>query len=265
MKKISYLLSVMILLCASCKKDNLQNNKPAINYSDYKLKSVITRYSNYSDTNNYTYSSNQVSMRTSYSNTSSISIRNFTKYSGNITQEILTNNIKEYDGYFRLNNKGNIDSAILIRTNGVINSNNAYRYNDHGDIIQERLDFITYNYNTKKYYQNNNYSYFISEFKNISNPSQNREDSIVYEYYADKIYHLPYKGQLTELYGNPQKNLVKKRNYYNNLTKVFYQSFEYEYETDEIGLVKKEIWNIYSQPGNVLQRTDTSYMSYIKQ
>lgn len=93
--------------------------------------------------------------------------------------------------------------------------------------------------------------------------NQNRTDSIVFEYNT-KPFVAFYKSYLAEIYGKPQKNLVKKRTYYNALTKVAYQTWEYNYETDNMGLVTKETWNIYTLPNNVLERTESTYFTYLK-
>ncbi|MGE9314890.1 hypothetical protein ACLOAU_24755 [Niabella sp. CJ426] len=55
---------------------------------------------------------------------------------------------------------------------------------------------------------------------------------------------------------------MQKRSYYNRLTRLLYQTWEYQYQVNEAGLVTEEVWNIYDQPAAKLIRTDTSRMKY---
>lgn len=258
-----FLSAFAILNLSSCKKEKTD---PTIISENpvYLIKTAIHHANEVIDTTTYTYNSNLVNINVGYNNSPGIIYRtNYTKFQGYILSTVLNNNTKTMDGYIKLNKINYADSVANIRANGTINNKSIFKYDANGNAIQEIQDYITYENNIKKYYSNGNFSHWIYQYTNRSNPNQNRTDSIVFEYNT-KPFVAFYKSYLAEIYGKPQKNLVKKRTYYNALTKVAYQTWEYNYETDNMGLVTKETWNIYTLPNNVLERTESTYFTYLK-
>lgn len=268
MKKIHLLLYIIVtaIVTTACKKDtnnNLLVPEDKIDYASYRVVKAVFHTNGTTDTVHYVYNGNNQSYIFKTRDAARTVTTHFLKHSNYYSSETYTNNIVSATGYHRLNNMGYIDSAANLRSNNTFNNIDRYMYNEQGYNVTAIVNYISYQQHATKYYKDNNYSYWINNYTNVANPASNKRDSIVFEFYADKPQHNFYKTHLPQLYGKATKNLVKKRTYY-NAAKAAYQTWEYEYNTNEIGLVTKEVFSIYTQPGAVLNRSDTTYYTYNK-
>lgn len=268
MRSINSALGILLVagIFAGCKKDGTGASllPGDDDYTSYQVVKAVHVSGGVTDTTHYLYNGPNQSYIVRYNNDPSRSLTtHFLRHSNYYTSENYSNNLLSGTGYYRVNSMGYIDSAAVLRANNTFNNINQYTYNREGYNVTETTNFITYQNHYTKYYVNNNYSYWIYDFTNVTNPATNKRDSIAFEFYTDKPQHIFYKSHLPQLYGKAVKNLVKKRTYYNT-AKVAYQTWEYSYDTNEKGLVTKEIWNVYTQPGAILNRSDTTYFSYNK-
>lgn len=269
MKKISLIFSCIFLIACAKKETSLV--APSIDYGAYKPKQIIHSTRNYSGST-VTYSLDTLAFTYKGSNISYVLKRN-----GRVNNDynvVLENGIytevfsqkgvlSPQKIYYRLNASGLIDSTWLT-SNDKITQGGSYKYNADGT-----KDFELYNYtnyiNTKKYsYKNETAVQAIIERISYLPSIPPAKDSVVFEYTT-----LPYRadfsinGMPISRYGKPEKYLIKKATYYNKLdNNALRQTYEYSYQTNEIGLTSKKIMNIYTQPGNVLLLTDTIAYSY---
>ncbi|OSZ76822.1 hypothetical protein CAP36_10320 [Chitinophagaceae bacterium IBVUCB2] len=270
MKKICSVILVSIVLL-SCSKEKI-TPLPAIDYSQYKIKTATHSVRNYNgtssnlsfDTTNYLYEGNtyrytrRTSMGTVHSYTHTLS-------NGIYTAEQYNNgtlsNSKTYD---KLNAAGYVDSSWILN-NGTVTQSAKYNYNTDGTLSNAANYFSGYINKAQYYYTNNTATYYISERIGISPGIPNALDSVVYEYAANMPYRAGFysAGLPVSFYGKLSKNLLQKTTYYDKLNnKAIRQTVEYQYQTDDIGLVTQRILNIYMQPGNTLMQTDTTVYTY---
>jgi len=249
---------------AACSKNNTDATASrGVDYSTYKIQTAIHRLNGTTDTTRYTYTGNTVSIVINYSdNPGVLYTTNYTKQTGSYSSQNYTASALTMNGYFRLNSQGYIDSAATVRSNGTTNNISTYAYDAGGYNTREIARYSGYENNYFKYEANGNPTYWINRFTNFTTPAQNKVDSIVFETDPLRASFVVYKPHLPEIYGKPLKNLVTKRTYYNALTGVAYESWEYEYTTDAIGLVTREIWKVYRLPDRLLTRSDTTWLSY---
>ncbi|MGE9311340.1 hypothetical protein ACLOAU_06835 [Niabella sp. CJ426] len=273
MKKILPIILVSLVLFACSKEDSQkQPPPPVIDYSLYKIKTATHSVRNYNgtssnlsfDTTNYLYEGNtyrytrRTSMGTvqSYTHTLSNGIYTSEQYNNGTLS-----NSKTYD---QLNTAGYVDSSWILN-NGTVTQSSKYNYNKDGTLSDAASYFSGYINKAKYYYTNNTATYYISERRGISPGIPNALDSVVYEYAANLPYRAGfYSGGLpVSFYGKFSKNLLQKTTYYDKLNnKVIRQTVEYQYQTDDIGLVTKRVLNIYTQPGSTLIQTDTTVYTY---
>lgn len=270
MKKICSVISVSLVLL-SCSKEKTAPS-PAIDYNQYKIRTATHSVRNYNstssslsfDTTNYIYEGStyrytrRTSMGTVHSYTHTLS-------NGMYTSEQYNNgtlsNSRTYD---KLNTAGYVDSSWILN-NGTVTQSAKYHYNTDGTLSNAANYFSGYINKAKYYYTNNVATYSIFERIAISPGIPNALDSVVYEYAP----HLPYRtgfysgGLPVSFYGKLSTNLLQKTTYYDKLNnKAIRQTVEYQYQTDDIGLVTKRVLNIYMQPGNTLTQTDTTAYTY---
>lgn len=257
MKRIVLAVLPVVVIIACNKNKDATPAAP-----DYKVKTAIHRLNGVTDTTTYTYSGTTLTVDVRYSNSAALSRTVLTKESGAYRSESFTNGTKTLDGYYRIAANGFIDTTSTVRTNATINNTSKYEYNSSGYNTRLVSNYVTYEQDYHMNYSNGDYSYWINNFRNFSDPSQNKRDSIVFEFY-NKPQVASFKSFPWGMYGKPVKNLVKKRTYYNQTTGGnLYQTWEYEYETNNAGLVTREIWTVYNQPGNVLNRKDTTFYNW---
>lgn len=257
MKNTSLLL-LLIICIAGCKK----NETVLLNC---KVSKKVTHYSSgYTDTVVFTYSGEDYTQFTTYSNSSSTYQAKNIKNSGQYDLEYYYDGILRMSGFSTLTAAGLIDtSRITILSSSTFNSRSKYYYDTDNYLIRAINNYNTYESDIKYFYINGNYSYWIYDFTNFSNPSLTTKDSIVSEYYTDKL-------KVAELYpfeskyGKLEKNLIKRRLYYNLLAAgALRQTYDYEYLTNSDGLITRQIWTIRSQPDNTVTRSDTTYFEYV--
>jgi hypothetical protein len=253
------IVSMMFLLVSCTKSDDIA--KPGEAAKEYKLSEVIRISASGTDTTKITYSGNEVIQTTRYSNNTSVYTTTYTKGNGFYNSSVVVNNQPSFSGYMRVHANGFIDSVYSMRADKTINNISNYYYDNAGYCTRMISNYITYENDYSMHYENGNYKYWINHFRNFTTPSQNRQDSIVFEFTSilDKG---SYKTSLADRFGKALKNLVQKRSYYNRLTRLLYQTWEYQYQVNEAGLVTEEVWSIYDQPAAKLIRTDTSRMKY---
>jgi hypothetical protein len=269
MKKISLIAFAGIVLFG-CKKDDAK--PPVTDYSQYKIKTATHSVRNYngmsssfsSDTTSYIYegSTYRYTRRTSTGSVHSYThaLSNDIYTSEQYNNGILSNS-KTYD---KLNTAGYVDSSWILN-NGTVTQSAKYYYNTDGTLSKAANYFSGYINKAQYYYINNVARYYISERIAISPGIPNALDSVVYEYAANLPYRAAfYSGGLpVSFYGKLSKNLLQKNTYYDKLNNyAIRQTVEYQYQTDDIGLVTKRILNIYAQPGNTLTQTDTTAYAY---
>ncbi|WP_162817826.1 hypothetical protein U0035_18965 [Niabella yanshanensis] len=254
------IVSMMFLLVSCTKSEDTATTRKAV--KEYKLSEVIRISASGTDTTKITYNGNEVIQTTRYSNNTSVYTTTYTKGNGFYNSSVTVNNQPSFSSYMRVRANGFVDSVHSRRADKTINNISSYYYDNAGYCTRMISNYITYENDYNMYYENGNYKYWINHFRNFTTPSQNRQDSIVFEFTAipDEV---SYKTGMADRFGKAPKNLVQKRGYYNRLTRLLYQTWEYQYKINKAGLVSEEIWNIYDQPAARLIRTDTSRMKYI--
>lgn len=256
MKKLFFILSILAM--TACKKEN---NSTTLNC---KLSRIIHKTTGYTDTTVFTYSGDDVSYVTKYSNGSTNYIYHFTKSGAQYNVNIYWDSIHKYTGVYTLNGQGLFDSTFLLNlSTSVLNDWTKNYYNANGNVIRAVSNYTSYENDVKYYYNSDgNYSYWIYDFYDYRPSPAPYRDSVVFEYYTDKL-KLAERSLFEKKYGNLEKNLVKKRSTYATLSgNVLKSTYDYEYLTDAKGLVTREIWTYRTQPGNVLSRSDTTYFEY---
>lgn len=255
-------ISFIVFSTFSCKKEE----GTSIDYSTFRIKQAIHHLDGTIDTTIYTYSGDNVETRTVYSTSpSTVYIRNFTKSGSQYQVDFYTNATHSHSGFYNINSAGFLDTSRLTNLSSMLfNNRDKYYYDADGRNTRSISNYNTYENDSKRYYNSNDdYMYWIYDVYRFDNPLLSRKDSVVFEYYLDKPLHVPFKAALESTLGKPNKHLIKKRLYYDLLnSNVLRQTYEYDYLTDENGLVTREIWRIYTQPGNVLTRTDTTFFTY---
>lgn len=268
MKTLSNLFTAfvcMVAITTSCSKnssDDQGNNIPV-----YKISSITsTDMNGVVETDNYSYKKDTITNTFTFSNEPGIVYTKVFTKEGN-----LWNSVNKRDGIIISSQKtfiysdGKIDSIISLRGNGSVNSTAKYTYNNNYT-VNNIVDFITYKHNYTYYYNNGNYSYWIDNFTHNSNPALNKVDSIAFEFYPNLQFTKPYKPYPFFEDGKQCKNLIKKKSFYNLTTgATLYRTDEYQYEVDSRGLVTKELYYIYTQPGNVLFRSVENKITYLQQ
>lgn len=263
--KLTFAFAAIAFFAFSCKK-NKDVPAPTFDYSKVKVKSKTHTASNYAttDTTRYTYTATGFTEINNSSNSTTVFKTEFAKTGNTYTGQSYNNNTLSVNWVNHLNAMGLADSSFGIRPNNTFNNKTYFKYDANGYNSDEVISYITYGYNNKKYYSNENIAYIISDFWQTT-PLVSRRDSIVYETYTDKPLHVFYSYRLQEQYGKKQKNLTKKTSSYNTSNfNELRRTVEYEYETDANGLVTKETQRWYSHPGNVLILTDITTIEYYK-
>ncbi|MCC6584894.1 MAG: hypothetical protein IT271_14410 [Chitinophagales bacterium] len=259
MKKFIFVLIVFTTIIG-CKKEN------SLVTLNCKLSKVIHIVSGGStDTTTYSYTGDDMSYTTKYSSDpTTINTYSYTKAGGQYTYEILKNGVLAYDGIARLNAQGKIDSTrVTYLATMLFNNRNRSYYDTDGKVLRAISNYNTYENDVKYYYTSDgNYAYWIYDFYDFRPVPAPSKDSVTFEYYLDK----PKKAEkfgFERKFGNLEKNLVKKRYYYDLLNSgTLKKTYEYEYLTDANGLVTREIWTVKNQPGNIETRRDTTYYQY---
>ncbi|MCH5717734.1 hypothetical protein [Niabella hibiscisoli] len=260
-KTRSFCITVsLVLLMASCAKQE-DISKPKEAEKLYRLSEIIRITASGTDTTMITYHDNEVMQNTRYSNNTAVYTTRYTKGNGFYNSSVTVNNQPSLLSYSRIHPNGFIDSVYSARADKTINSISNYYYDNSGYCTRIISNYVTYENDYSIYYENGNYKHWINNFRNFITPAQHRQDSIVFEFTGvpDKV---SYKINLADQFGKALKNLVRKRSYYNRLTRSLYQTWEYQYKVNEAGLVTEEVWNVYDQPAMKLVRTDTSRMKY---
>lgn len=269
------IISGLLLTCTfyACSKNDgtsrLQPPEP--DYSQYRVKNAVHSSRNHSvtpsgfssDTVLYTYDGTTCK----YTLRRNGSIYDYTAVLNNglYTQELYINGgLSNQKIYYKINAAGYIDSSWFA-TNAVVTQSSRNHYNTDGTLavginyLSGYTNRIRYNY--KNGVADYAHSERIAYIPSISNAS----DSVVYEYAANLPYRADFynTGLPTSFMGKPAKNLVQKATYYDKLnSNAIRQTTEYQYQTDNIGLVTRRVFNIYTQPGNTLLFTDTTAYTY---
>lgn len=250
---------LFLLSCIGCSKNNNSRTTP-----QYRVSTAIHHLNGDTDTTHYTYNDRDIDVRQVYaSNPSRVYFYRYTYEANGYRLTSFTGATQTQTGWFRINSNGYIDSSRTIRQNGTVNSTLLYYYDNEGKEIRNVADWGSYKNDYRKFYQDGNYSYWINDYINMSSPSLNQKDSIVFEFYADKPQKTFYKGHLADQYGKPVQNLVKRRLYY-KLTdgNQLFQTWDYNYLTDAQGNVTREVWQVFTYPGAILSRSDTTFYTY---
>lgn len=272
MKQIILGLLVASTLYACSKNGTaLRQHPPETDYSRYKIETAVHSARNYSvvpssysaDTTLYTYDG--TTCKYTQRRNGSVYAYTATLNDGLYTQELYTNGVLSgQKTYYKLNAAGYIDSNWIVSNTTLIQSAKNH-YNTDGTIAISINYYSGYtnklHYNYKNGVADYAYNERIAQLPSIPNVS----DSVVYVYAVD----LPYRagfysaGLPTSFLGKPAKQLLQKAMYYDKLNNnIIRQTTEYQYQTDDIGLVTRRVFNIYSQPGNTLLLTDTTAYTY---
>lgn len=256
MKKLLFILTISFVI--SCGKDET----PAT--VNCKLSKTVTVRSSYTDTSVYSYTGEDYTSVTKYSNTATIYSRKYIKSGGQYTIEFFTDNVKSHEGFGTLTAQGKFDTSRITNvTTTLFNNRDKNYYDVNGTKIRSISNYNSYINDVKYHFIAGNYSYWIYDIFYPLDPPSNRKDSVVFEYYLDKP-KVAEKFAFESKYGNPEKNLVKKRLTYNLLNaNILTRTLEYQYLTDADGLITREIVVSRNQPGNVFSYTDTIYYEYI--
>lgn len=255
MKNLFYFILASLLV--SCGKDTTTLN--------CKLSKTIHVTSGYSDTTVYTYSGDDLIYTTKYSNSSILYTYKYIKSGGQYNYEIYYDAVKKYDGFARINAQGKIDTTRVTNlTTTLFNNRNRSYYDINGRVLRAISNYNLYENDVKYFYTaDGNYAYWIYDFYDYRPAPVDTRDSVVFEYYPDKLKKAEKYG-FESKYGNLEKNLVKKRYYYDLFNSgTLRRTYEYEYLTNTDGYVTREIWVVKDQPGNVETRRDTTYYEYI--
>lgn len=258
MKKLLFIITIVFLV--SCKKEETTAFIPL----KCRLAKKIHVTSTYSDTTVYTYSGENIMYTVKYSNTATSRVYNYTKSGNKFLYNVYVDGVQSLDGFYTLNSFGYVDSSYSAHTPSMLLNSSGKNYYDVNKNLTRAIGYYTSNINDIKYFYNNgNYSYWIYDVIYPSTPASNKRDSIVFEYYLDKP-KVSVTTIFEERYGNLVKNQVKKWSFYNTLSSnTLTKTYEYEYLTDSIGLVTKQIFTAKDQPGNVVTSSDTTYYQYI--
>lgn len=257
MKKYALLL-IAISLFGCNKNDN--NNPVTLNCKPARM---IHRSGGAVDTTIITYSGEDIYYVYAYSNSTVRYSYKYIKSGNQYNFERYTDSVKSMQGTYYLNSQGLVDTGQSMFLPGMnFNDRDRYYYDANKNAIRAITNYNTYENDVKYHYSNGNYSYWIYDFTNFTTPSASTKDSVTFEYYMDKPKKAPrYATDL--LYGNLEKNLVKKRSYYDLLNAgALRRTYEYEYVTDANGLISREIWTIKNQPGDIVIRRDTTDLEY---
>jgi hypothetical protein len=256
--------------CLSCSKKDTASPS-AIDYNQYKIKTATHSVRNYSgttssisfDTTLYIYDGTTCKYTRRQNNSTQEYIA--TLSNGLYTQVLYVNGILSSQKiYYQLNAAGYIDSN-WITNNTIVAQSSKNQYNTDGTLAAAISYFQGYTNRIQYNYKNGIADYAYGE-RIASIPSiTNARDSLVYEYAGN----LPYRagfystGLPASFAGKPAKNLLQKTTYYNKLnSNAIRQTIEYQYQTNDIGLVTRRVLNIHTQPGNTLIQTDTTAYSY---
>lgn len=261
---------LLLSLCFACKKN--APKQLSTDYSLYKIKKAISKRTTYSgtsssqssDTSNYTYSGTDISYEARRSS-GLVSVYNY-KLSDNIyTQEQFNNGVlSTTKGYYRRTDGAYIDTFWLT-TNATVIQSGKYAHNADGTSSREIIHYSGYDNDNTYVYQNGNILYSIFLRNSFSPSIAPARDSVAMEYYPGLTYRADYynSGLPLSFLSKPAVNLIKKATYYDLLNnKNIRQTAEYSYQTDELGLVTRRTFAIYTQPGNVLGLSDTTYYTY---
>jgi hypothetical protein len=269
MKRIQSFLCASLVLCACSKNDTLPT---AVDYSQYKLKTAVHSRRSYtatssefsSDTSSYTYNGTTLSYTTRYS-TGRVSDNSITLSNGLYTQDLVVDGTPSPTKiYYRLNSIGCIDSSWLTN-NSATTQTSKYHYNSDGTRAMEIHDYGTYKNRNSYTYQNGATTYSLNERISNSPSISNASDSVVYEYANELPFRVDYysSGLPVSIFGKPAKSLLKKSTHYNKLNNNSVRDTrEYVYQTDATGLITRKVFNLYTQPGNVMAFTDTTVYTY---
>ncbi|MFN8297404.1 MAG: hypothetical protein U0T69_14495, partial [Chitinophagales bacterium] len=230
-----------------------------------KLSKSIHITSGYSDTTIYTYSGDDLIYTVKYSNSSTLYTYKYIKSGSQYNYEIYYDAVKKYDGFARLNAQGKIDTTRVTNlTTTLFNNRNRSYYDIDGKVLRAISNYNLYENDVKYYYTpDGNYAYWIYDFYDYRPMPVDTKDSVVFEYYTDKLKKAEKFG-FESKFGNLEKNLVKKRYYYDLFNSGnLRRTYEYEYLTNADGFVTREIWIIKNQPGDIETRRDTTYYEYI--
>lgn len=265
--KILIILLSLASLITACKKESETTPMPTtIDYTKYKIKQSINYRNANVDTTSYLYVGENFTTRIHYSSTpSTFYFYNYVKNGSQYDVDFYSNTTHTHSGFYNINTASYIDTgAITNLSSSTFNNRDKNYYNAAGQAIRTITNYNTYENDVKRYYNSgNDFSYWIYDQYNFSNPALTKKDSVVFEYYTDKTLHVQFENAFADKLGKLNNHLVKKRTYYDLLnSNNIRQTQEYSYETDSIGLVTKRISSIYTQPGNVLGRADTTYYFY---
>lgn len=261
---------ILVSLCFACKKN--APKQQSTDYSLYKIKKAISKRTTYSgtsssqssDTSNYTYSGTDISYEVRRSS-GLVSVYNYKLSDNMYTQEQFNNGVlSTTKAYYRRTGKTYIDTFWLA-TNATVTQSGKYEHNADGTSAQEIIHYSGYDNDNKYVYQNGNILYGIFIRNSFSPSIPPARDSVVMEYYPNLTYRTDYynSGLPLSFFSKQAVNLLKKATYYDLLNnKNIRQSTEYSYQTDELGLVTRRSFAVYTQPGNVLGLSDTTYYTY---
>lgn len=272
MKQIILGLLVASTLYACSKNGTaLRQQPPETDYSRYKVEKAVHSSRNYSvapasysaDTTLYTYDGTTCK----YTQRRNGSIYEYTASlsDGLYTQHLYANGVLSgQKTYYKLNAAGYIDSNWIVSNTTLIQSS-KYQYNADGTLALSTNYYSGYINRVRYNYKNGVADYAYNE-RIAQLPSiPNLNDSMVYEYAVN----LPYRagfystGLPISFLGKSSKYLLQKAIYYDKLNgNAIRQTTEYQYQTDEIGLVTRRVFNIYTHPGNTLLLTDTTAYTY---
>jgi len=264
MKKLQLLiLGSVFAMAISCKKEN-----PSKDYSNVKLKTAITLHTAGNDTIKYFYNGDDIkAVSNNGSSPNYFYTTNYTKTVSGFNIGTIYGTTPTHEGFYTLNAQGYADTARLTNIiTSSFNNRDKYYYDATGYLTRSITNYNTYINNIKfNYNSDKNYSYWIYDVTRPLNPSLSTKDSVVFEYYSDKLFHVSLSNVLYKIFGKPEKNLVKKRTYYDlNKSANIHRTTEYEYVLDTDGLVTQSLTKYLNQPGNVLTRADTVVYTYYK-
>lgn len=262
---------IILLGFTSCKKDNSSPDDNESEFSKYRVSRVIghriNSSSEYTDTIYYTYSNNgdDIVRRVTYSNSSSVYVTNFSKSGSGIELETRRDGALIEDGHYDLYSSGNIDTTyIWDLSSNDLRSASKYEYNSNNEQVRNINRYSSYTSDIKKFYSNGNTTHWIYDRIDHDEPNDNRKDSIVFEQYMSMPLVAPYGFVLENRYGKRDEHLVKRRTFYevsnNNQIR---QIIDYEYLTDSLGLVTRQILKYTEQPGGPVTKLDTISYTYI--
>ncbi len=260
--KLILVIAITMTLFA-CKKES---NKTTIDYSKVKIKQTIVRHG-VVDTITYIYNGENVEEYSVNGGSLTRYLRKYIKNGSQFDLEFYSGTTKTHEGFSMLNAQGFIDTSRLtyIPTMSLNYRTKSY-FDANGFAIRDITDYNSYINDYKKFYNAaGDNLYWIYDLTYPALPANNKRDSVVFEYDLSKPLHVPFEYALQEKYGKLNQHLVTKRLYYNTLAgNVLRLTYNYQYDIDANGLVTKRIQTIYTQPGNVLSQSDTTFYSYYR-